>query len=409
VTEVVLRDELLAPGPDDADWGDVVRRARRVRRRRLLATGLAVATIVSLGIGAAYGFGHPIVDFGSAPKGPRTVVNDFGSLEVGAPEGMAPGVLPDEARRITTVTIEDKKHVLWVAPTKRGGFCDQWSDFFGGCRADRHERFAERIDVTYGGSGPDFLGGSFFQSATARLEVAYADGTRDDIPFVWVTAPIDAGFYLFRVPDAHRVDGHRPTEMRLYDAGGRLLRSQPLEHLSLDVLNLNAHRLPGYPLLSVPREAIWEQRRQLFDLRADDGDRIGLWVAPSRSGGTCMWTNQGLGCTRAGEQSKEPTIGLGFSGAATHVTLCCTVGQGVVRVEARFEDGDRIDLPPPKEGYLVWPIPARHYPLGHRLDELVAFDSSDRQIATRQLKTNTAGLYPCAKPKQLGYGVSMCP
>ena len=409
MTETLLLEDLLVPGPDDADWRDVVRRATRARRRRLAVTTLAVATISCLGIAAAYALDYPIVDFGSAPKGPSNVVNDFGSLEVGAPEGMAPGVLPHEARRITSVTIDGKEHVLWVAPTKQGGFCEQWSDLAGGCRADRHDRFAERIDVTYGGTGPDFLSGSFFQSAAEKLELAYADGATAEIPFVWVTAPIDAGFYAFRVPDAHRVDGHRPTEMRLYDADGKLLKSQPLEHLSPDVLNLNTHQLPGYPLLSVPSQAIWEQRRQLFDLHADDGDRIGLWVAPSRGGGTCMWSNQASGCTRAGEASKEPTIGLGFSGATTHVTLCCTVGQDVARVEARFEDGDRIDLPAPKEGYLVWPIPARHYPLGHRLEELVAFDSSGREIATQGEKTDAAGLYPCAKPKDLGYGVSMCP
>jgi hypothetical protein len=409
VTETLLWEDVLVPGPDDPDWNDVVRRAARTRRRRFAVTALAVAAISCLGIAAAYALDHPIVDFSSAPKGPTKVVNDFGSLEVGAPDGMAPGVLPHEARRITTVTIDGKEHVLWVAPTKKGGFCEQWSDLTGGCRADRHDRFAERIDVTYGGTGPDFLSGSFFENAADKLELAYADGTTDEIPFVWVTAPIDAGFYLFRVPDAHRVDEHRPTEMRLYDAGGKLLRSQRLEHLSPYVLSLNTHRLPGYPLLSVPREAIWEQRRQLFDLRADDGDRIGLWVAPSRSGGTCMWTNQAFGCTRAGEESKEPTIGLGFSGATTHVTLCCTVGQDVARVEARFEDGDRIDLPPPKEGYLVWPVPARHYPLGQRLEELVAFDSSGHELATQQFETNAKGLYPCSKPKQLGYGVSMCP
>jgi len=67
-----------------------------------------------------------------------------------------------------------------------------------------------------------------------------------------------------------------------------------------------------------------------------------------------------------------------------------------------------IDLTP-KRGYLIWPIPSRHYPRGHRLEELVAFDSSGRQIATQPVKTDTAGLYPCSTPKRLGYGVSMCP
>ena len=145
MTETLPWDEILAPGPDDADWGDVLRRARRARRRRLTSASLAVATIFCLGA-AAYAFGHPIVDFSSAPKGPRTVVNDFGSLQVDAPEGMAPDVLPQEARRITTVTIDGKEHVLWVAPTKKGGFCEQWSNLVGGCRADRHDPLAKRLE-----------------------------------------------------------------------------------------------------------------------------------------------------------------------------------------------------------------------------------------------------------------------
>ncbi len=408
MTETLPWDEILAPGPDDADWGDVVRRASRARRRRRVGVASALAAVVAVSVASAYALGHPIVDFQKSPKGPIQIVNDFGSLEVGAPLGMAPGVLPHEARRITSVTIDGKQHVLWVAPTKKGGFCEQWSDLVGGCRADRHDRFAERIDVTYGGSGPDFLAGSFFQSAAARLELAYADGTAEEIPFVWVTAPIDAGFYLFRVPDAHRVDGQRPTEIRLYDAGGKLLASEPVHNPGANAMSFKEHELPGYPHLSVPKEAIWDQRRQLFDLQADDGDRIGLWVAPNRSGGTCMWTNQAFGCTRPGEESKEPTIGLGFSGAATHVTLCCTVSRDVARVEARFEDGDRVELTP-KEGYLVWPVPSRHYPRGHRLEELVAFGSAGREIASRRENTDAAGLYPCSKPKRLGYGVSMCP
>ena len=413
MTETLLWEEILAPGPDDADWGDVVRRASRARRRRRVGVAAALAAVVAVSVASAYALGHPIVDFQKSPKGPIQIVNDFGSLEVGAPLGMAPGVLPHEARRITSVTIDGKQHVLWVAPTKRGGFCAQWSDAFGGCRADRHDAFSSHIDVTLSGVANGccvaLLGGSFFQSDGERLEVSYADGTTAEIPFVWVTEPIDAGFYLYRVPNAHRVEGTRPTAVTLYDGHGKTLAREDVQGIPASIRSLNQHRIEGYPLLSVPAEAIWKERRQLFDLRADDGDRIGLWVAPSRSGGTCMWTNQASGCTRPGEESEEPTIGLGFSGAPTHVTLCCTVSRDVARVEARFEDGDRTDLPPPKEGYLVWPIPSRHYPRGHRLEELVAFDSAGRQIANQRENTDAAGLYPCSKPKSLGYGVSMCP
>ena len=54
----------------------------------------ALVSAVAVVIASAYAFGHPIIDFGSAPKGPEKVVNDFGSLEVGAPAGMAQGFCP---------------------------------------------------------------------------------------------------------------------------------------------------------------------------------------------------------------------------------------------------------------------------------------------------------------------------
>ncbi len=410
MSETPLELDPLRHGPNDPDWSDVLRRSIRARRRRQASAITALIGALCLGIATAYAFGHPIVDFGSAPKGPAKVVNDFGSLEVGAPEGMAPGVLSHQARRITAVAIDGKEHVLWVAPTKQGGFCEQWSHLMGGCRANRHDRFAKRIDVSVLGTrdGISVLGGSFFQDAGSRLEVSYADGASEEIPFVWVSAPIEAGFYLYRVPDAHRVAARRPTAVRLLDDHGKLLAREPLRYSAPP--QQVTHDLPGYPLLSVPAEAVWDERRQLFDVRADDGAHIGLWIAPKRGGGTCFWTNQSFGCSRGTEplQAGQPVLALGFSGAVTHVTLCCTVGPAVARVEARFQDGDRVELTP-RDGYLIWPVPARHYPRGNRLEELIAFDAAGHQIATQRLKPDARGLYPCATPTDYGYGVSMCP
>src|SRR6476659_8834113 len=292
MTDLLATAELLSRGPDDGDWNEVRRRASRGRRRRLGSVMFVLVGAVALVIASAYAFGHPIVDFGSAPKGPQKVVNDFGSLEVGAPSGMAPEVLPHEARRITAVSIDGKEHVLWVAPTKQGGFCESWSQFVGGCRADRHDAFAKHINV---GGTADVLAGSFFQESGSKLELEYADGAADEIPFVWVTAPIDAGFYLFRVPNAHRLEGHRPTSIRLLDDDGKVVAEDPITQAA--PLALVTHDLPGYPQLSVPAEALWDQREQLFDLRADDNAHLGLWVAPERGGGTCMWSNQAMGCT----------------------------------------------------------------------------------------------------------------
>jgi hypothetical protein len=409
VSETLLGTELLRQGPDDADWSDVLRRSRRARRGRRASAIVALVVAVGLGIASAYAFGHPIIDFSKAEKGPIKIVNDFGGLEVGAPEGMAPGVLPHEARRITSVSIDGKEHVLWVAPTKQGGFCEQWSDLFGGCRADRDDEFAKHIGVSTVG-GIDVLGGSFFQSAGAWLELSYADGTSDEIPFVWVSAPIEAGFYLYRVPDAHRLPGHRPTAVSLFDDKGKVLVREPVPNSAAAPPLQVEHRLPSYPPLDVPAEAIWDERQQLFDLRADDGAHIGLWVAPKRGGGTCFWTNQASGCPQGGErgQGSQRELALSFSGGGTHVTLCCTVGPLVARVEARFQDGERLELTP-KQGYLLWPIPSRHFPPGQRLDRLIAIDAAGRQIASEQMSADQRGLYPCATPKDYGYGVSMCP
>lgn len=120
------------------------------------------------------------------------------------------------------------------------------------------------------------------------------------------------------------------------------------------------HRVAGYPLLIVPADAIWDEREQLFALRTDNGDRMPLWIAPEQGGGTCFWTTQSLGCSRVGGRPfNVPPLALGFSGGPW-VTLCCQVGDGVARVEARFEDGDAVQLTP-KRGYVLWVIPLRHY------------------------------------------------
>lgn len=403
--------QALLPGTDDGDWQDVLRRARRQRRRRGGFAFVALAAVALVGLASAYALGHPVVDFGRASKGPRTVVNSFGSMQVGAPPGMAPGVLPHQARRITSVRIDGKPHVLWVAPTKRGGFCFQWSRFAGGCRANRHDKWAKRLDVggSQGAGGITVIEGSFFQSAGARLELAYADGQKAELPFVWVTAPINAGFYLYRVPDAHRSAAHRATRLTLFDGSGRVIAREPI--LNSRPMPFVVHRLPGFPHLTVPARADWGRRQQLFDLRADDGARIGLWIAPERGGGRCFWTNQAVFCSNVGRpvrRGARPSLQLGFEGGGKHVTLCCGVGPQVARVEARFQDGERISLYP-RQGYLVWPIPSRHYPRGRRLSELLAYSNAGHVMQRQRMATDAPGLYPCAKPKAYGYGVSQCP
>jgi hypothetical protein len=408
MSEELKRDEILSTGPDDGDWTDVLRRAARARRRQGIYGVVLLSALVVVGVASAYALGHPVVDFGSAEKGPMTVVNDFGALEVSAPENMTPGLVPDQARKIPGLYLDGKPYEFYVAPTKSGGFCST----IGGCVGvnDRPEMKNRVLGGLETSKSFERLSGVFIEKNADRLVLSYADGTSDEVPFVWVTEPIEAGFFVFDIPEAHRASANSPTALALYDSSGETLAKAPLgdSRAIPEMLRGFGNRsLPGYPHLSVPTEAIWSEREQLFDLRADDGERVGLWVAPKRGGGTCVWTTQSSICHEPGQVDDPFSLGMGNEGS--HVTLGGErVSANIARVEARFEDGDRVELVP-KDGYLIWPIPSRYYPLGHRLEELVAFDAGGTAIARQRVSTTERGMYPCDKPKDYGYGVQMCP
>ena len=407
MSKELLRGEILGAGPDDGDWTDVLRRTRRARHRQGVYGVVLLTAFVLVGVASAYALGHPIVDFNKAEKGSTKIVNDFGSMEVGAPSGMAPGVVPEQARRIPGLYANGKPYKLWVAPTKKGGFC-----IAAGCVADRRT-LAGQIGVTTSGNktgtGVSQISGEFIESGGDRLVLTYKDGANDEVAFVWVTAPIDAGFFVFDIPESHQISVRRPVSITLFDKDGKALVSDSVADMShMNDLIGTDHSLPGYPHLSVPAEAIWSESKQLFDLRADDGARVGLWIAPKRGGGTCYWTMQSGGCNDPSQIEDGSALGLGLTNGGSHVTLSDRVRANVARVEARFEDGDRIELVP-REGFLIWPIPSRHYPRGHRLEEVVHYDADGNVLDEQSVSTTESGLYPCKKPKDLGYGQHACP
>lgn len=389
------------------DWGDVVRRARHAGRVRRALEATALLAVVVVGVASAYALGHPVVDFGSAKHAGMHEIDEFGSMQVAAPRGMAPGVLPHQTRRITAVRIDGKAHTLYVAPTRQGGFCYEWTGLGGGCRANRHDKYAAHLDTggSVGVHGLTVLEGSFFQASGDRLTMTFKDGQKADVPFVFVSAPISAGFYLYRVPDAHRQAARRATSLALFDKDGKLIDREPVVEGESPLVTMRPHRVPGFGVVSAPAAGIWAKRTQLFDLRAPKHRRIGLWSMPRRGGGTCYVTNTGSGCFTLALLKTMPLLEVGFNGDV----LCCSVSRKVVRVDALFQDGARIALQP-KDGFLVWPIPTGHWPLGHRITSLVGYDAAGRAVAHSKLAAprDQRGIYPCKKPKNLGYGVTEC-
>jgi hypothetical protein len=122
--------------------------------------------------------------------------------------------------------------VLLVAPTREGGFCTSLSGPYGGTSCPltavvRGDVGVLAPDMVGDAGGPILFDGYFTVPSAARLQVTYQDGERATIPFVSVTSPIRAGFFLYDLT-THRRAGHRPAVVTLFDTRGRQLAERQL-------------------------------------------------------------------------------------------------------------------------------------------------------------------------------------
>jgi hypothetical protein len=229
------------------------------QRRGLLLIGLVALTFV-LVVATAYALGHPIVDFSSAPSAPPRVVKEFDSLSKGAPPGMDPEVNAGETRLVG--------HFgglkLWVAPTKSGGLCVEWEDAAGGCDA----LGTTPLSVTWQ-SG--VRGTAIYGHANARwsdnIEIEFDDGSTVRPRVIWVSPPINAGFFYYRPPK------------------GRTIRTV-LALNGDDAVAADGNGAPGgrgpHPFADLSK------REQVAEIEIDEGP-ITLWVAPTKTEGRCAW------------------------------------------------------------------------------------------------------------------------
>lgn len=251
-------DELVPSFTDEQpDWTDVVARTQRVGRRRRALPGwrahprrvvaLAVALLlIALLATPAFGvqgyllhlLGRKNVSFVNSPSAPNLVKKQFLDLPIGAPQQFAPEVEAAQARVVATFSVAGHPRKLWVAPTRQGGYCYTFQLSFGGCRqarADRSIGGKGQFGVTYQGGSSRLhvnptivtrVGGDLTAPAAAKITASYADGTTADIPFVWVSAPIAAGFFSYDIPTARWNQQHRLLALTLYDKNGKQLGRQ---------------------------------------------------------------------------------------------------------------------------------------------------------------------------------------
>lgn len=396
----------LADLHDDSDWLDVRRRARRAARRRSLVAAAAAAAVVLLLAAPALGLHRVVVDFFGSEPAPERVQLDFARQELGAPKGMAPGAIPEQTRKVVVPTAGGARTFVWVAPTRTGGFCTHWHVGAGGCRS---RDVGGQIGVGWMGRTEEltFVYGAVVSDDAARLELRYEDGTATDLPLTWVSPPIDAGFYFAEIPAAHLKPGARASELVLYDEDGEVLTTENAP--VMDPL------MDEDPSTGVPRVVRYDERRRLHSITTESGRTIELYEAPSRRAGTCAWLESRgklyrafFGC--AVGSGSTPTIGAGLAGGADPVLLNGMVSDDVARLELRFEDGDRIEVPA-VDGFVLAEIPRRHWPPGHRLAIIVAFDAAGAEVGRKPWDSSTHGVYPCAKEDEvdLGLGVTTCP
>jgi len=101
---------------------------------------------------------------------------------------------------------------------------------FGGCVGHRSDR--RILGATYQEGSPQGVwvssvgGWVITRAARARLELRYANASTDDIPYIHVSAPIDAGFFWYDVPKGHSNKRTRAIALYVKDGTGRTLATQ---------------------------------------------------------------------------------------------------------------------------------------------------------------------------------------
>jgi hypothetical protein len=240
--------ELSIPPLRELPPGRLVRRAAHLRaelareqqrplgltrsRTTLLAFAALLALTAALVATPAFGLRQRISHLFASEKQqhpPELVQRLFRNMYDARPDD-ATGVIPGKARVAIRMAVPGFGHkTIWVAPTRAGGFC--WSLR---CNRIRKSRFQATIEIagpTSTNSSPRagssdqhvFFMGSTIIPAAHSVQMRFENGDVEPIQLVWVSKPIDAGFFLYVLPRSHWKPGERPVALAVKDARGRAL------------------------------------------------------------------------------------------------------------------------------------------------------------------------------------------
>jgi hypothetical protein len=209
-------------GPPDPSWKGALSRAGRAnsRHKRTLVAAFALLFVL-VAVLPALAYDQHILIFSSATRAPSPIVEEFATLDRGAPLGLDNHAIASETRRVSGLTLTDgSTSNVWVSPTEQGGFCIEVERFIGpACMTTRSTSLA--LGVDFAGVGkPVVIAGGSISSDAATVRVEYQDGTVSSFSGIYVTAPIDAFTFAFELPPGHLVSGAYPTRLVLLSNSG---------------------------------------------------------------------------------------------------------------------------------------------------------------------------------------------
>lgn len=193
--------------------------------RRLLVSALAAAAVLAAILAAtpAWAWVRDVLPFWNQPTAPQSVQVQFYALNLGAPRGMSPHAVGGETRKVGRFTFGGSTRTLWVAPAKNGGFCSLWLPAGGGGCSTAGQPLSTGALLRLG--VPEWITGDLISPPVSDVVIRFSDGSSVHPRIVWVSAPIDAGFFAYDVPVAEQSNPH-VTAVDAYDSKGRLVRHQ---------------------------------------------------------------------------------------------------------------------------------------------------------------------------------------
>lgn len=219
--ELDLHSRVLAASAEPSAPERVPRRGRRP-----LVLVLAAAAVVAavLAVTPAWALVRDVLPFWDQPPAPQSVQVQFSSLNLGAPPGMSPEAVSGETREVGRFAFGGSAFTLWVAPAKNGGFCSLWLPAGGGGCSTAGRPLSTGAVLRYG--VPLWITGDAIAPTVSDVVIRLSDGSAIHPRIMWVSAPIDAGFFAYGVPGAEQTRSRHVTAVDAYDSRGRLVAHQ---------------------------------------------------------------------------------------------------------------------------------------------------------------------------------------